>query len=218
VPLPDGSWQNLDGPTTTLQGWLDRAVFGDHIWVKGKYDPEGLLSTLPALATALFGVHCGRELQRSVDPQAKVATLLRLGCLWLLAGAVWGWVLPINKPIWTPSYAVWTAGVAAAGLGLCVWAFEVQPWARFARPLQVYGHNALLVFVGSGLLGRVVGSLWRVDVDGGTLPAKTWFFRECLLGPIGDPQFASLVFGCLWVAGWYVVLAWLYRRGIVWKV
>jgi predicted acyltransferase len=218
VPLPGGAWPDLDQPMGTLQGVVDRAVFGDHIWKRGQYDPEGLLSTIPALATALFGVECGRVLRDVGEPDRRLATLLRLGVTWLLAGALWSWFLPLNKPLWTSSYAVWTAGIAACGLGLCVWAFEQRPWARWARPLQVYGTNALLVFVGSGLLARGIGSLWSIEVDGAPVFVKDWFFRTCLLGPIGDPKLASLAFGICWVLMWYAVLAQLYRRGIVWKV
>jgi predicted acyltransferase len=218
VPVPGVGAPNLDDPLGTLQGWLDRLVFGDHIWVKGKYDPEGLLSTIPAVATALFGVEAGRVLRSTADLGERAATLLRLGALWMLAGAVWGWFLPLNKPLWTSSYAVWTAGIAATGLGLCVWAFEQRAWTKWAGPLRIYGQNALLVFVGSGLLARVVGSLWTVESGGRTVAVKEWFFATCLLGPIGDPRLASLAFGVLWLLGWYVVLAWLDRRGIVWKV
>ncbi len=218
VPVPGFGMPNLDDPMGTLQGWLDRTLFGDHIWVKGQYDPEGLLGTLPALATALFGVQVGRLLRAHPEPEARVAVLLRWGVLWLLAGAVWSWFLPLNKPLWTASYAVWTAGIATCGLGLCVWAFEQKGWTKWAHPLQVYGVNALLVFVGSGLLGRVVGSLWKVQVDGKEVAVKEWFFANCLLAPIGDPRLASLAFGIVWILGWYAVLAFLFRRGLVWKV
>jgi predicted acyltransferase len=218
VPLPGGAWPDLDQPMTTLQGVVDRAVFGTHIWKVGQYDPEGLLSTIPALATALFGIECGRVLRGGGEPLARCGTLLRFGASWMLAGACWNWFLPLNKPLWTSSYALWTAGIAASGLGLCGWAFEHRPWARCARPLQVYGTNALLVFVGSGLLGRVVGSLWTIEVDGKATAVKDWFFRTCLLEPIGDPKLASLAFGVCWVLMWYAVLAQLYRRNIVWKV
>jgi predicted acyltransferase len=218
LPLPSGAVQDLAGPLTTLQSVVDRAVFGEHIWQRGPYDPEGLLSTIPALATALFGVECGRILAAGSPVAAKVATLLRVGVLWMLLGACWSWFLPLNKPLWTSSYAAWTAGIAAAGLGLCVWWFEERGKAAWAKPLQVYGTNALLVFVGSGLLARIVGSLWTLQVDGKQQTAKDWFFEHGLLEPIGDPHLASLAFGVVWVLGWYVVLAWLYRRGIVWKV
>ncbi|MBL8756185.1 MAG: DUF5009 domain-containing protein [Planctomycetes bacterium] len=218
VPVPGHGMPNLDEPLGTLQGWLDRTLFGEHIWVKGKYDPEGLLGTMTALATALFGVQVGRFLRANVDPAARVAGLLRWGVLWLLAGAVWSWFLPLNKPLWTASYAVWTAGVATCGLGLCVWAFEQKAWTKWAHPLQVYGVNALLVFVGSALLGRIVGSLVTVVQDGKQVPVKEWFFANCLLEPIGDPKLASLAFGLVWILGWYAVLAVLFRRGLVWKV
>lgn len=218
APVPGVGPQDLAGPATTLQGWIDRAVFGDHIWVKGKYDPEGLLSTLSAVATALFGVLCGRVLAAGGAPRDKAGELLRLGAWWLLAGAVWSWFLPVNKPLWTPSYAVWTAGIAASGLGLCVWLFEHRGYARFAHPLRVYGQNALLVFVGSAVVARTVGRLVTVTTDAGTVSLQKWFFANCLLGPIGDPKLASLAFGLVWISGWYVVLAALYRRGIVWRV
>jgi predicted acyltransferase len=223
VPVPGVGPSDLDAPATTLQGWLDRAVFGAHVHddssFPGKlYDPEGLLSTLPALATTLFGVLAGRALRDHADAGAKTAALLRLGALCMLAGAVWSWFLPCNKKLWTGSYAMWTAGIVATGLGLCVWCFEQRGFVKWARPLQVYGTNALLVFVGSGVLGRIVGSLWKVEDAGKLVPAKTWFFRHALLEPIGDAKLASLAFALLWMLGWYAVLAPLYRRRIVWRV
>ncbi len=216
-PTPDGGMPDLDSMSDHLAGWLDRTIFGDHVWKRGLYDPEGLLSTMPAVATALFGVAAGRVLSEGDDLAVKVATLLRRGALLMAAGACWGWFFPINKALWTSSYAVWTAGIATVGLGLSVWAFEVRGWRRFARPLQVYGVNALLVFVGSGILGRIVGSFLKVTVDGKQVVLKEWFFRDVLL-PIGDPKLASLTFALLWVLGWYAVLAGLFRRGLVWKV
>lgn len=218
-PTPDGGMPDLDSKSDHLAGWLDRTVFGDHVWkqTRGLYDPEGLLSTIPAVATALFGVAAGRVLAEPGDHAAKVAALLRRGALLMAAGACWGWFFPINKALWTSSYAVWTAGIATTGLGLSVWAFEVRGFHRLAHPLQVYGVNALLVFVGSGVLGRIVGSLWQLTVDDKQVPVQGWLFREWLL-PIGDPKIASLAFAMLWVLGWYAVLAVLFRRGIVWRV
>jgi predicted acyltransferase len=218
-PTPDGGMPDLDSKSDHLAGWLDRTIFGDHVWkhTRGRYDPEGLLSTIPAVATVLFGVSAGRVLGAGGEVTTKVGLLLRRGALLMAAGACWGWFFPLNKALWTSSYAVWTAGIATTGLGLSVWAFEVRGFHRLAHPLQVYGRNALLVFVGSGVLGRVVGSLWKVTVDGRSVSVQDWFFRACLM-PIGDPKLASLLFALLWVLGWYAVLAVLFRRGIVWKV
>ncbi len=217
VPVPGVGAPDLAGPMTTLQGWLDRLVFGDHIWVKGQYDPEGLLSTIPAVATCLLGVEAGRVLVSPRSGERKVLLLVGAGAVLMALGWVWSLALPLNKPLWTSSYAVWTGGIAMAALGVCQWAFDVRGWRRLAHPLQVYGQNALLVFVGSGLLGRITGSLWTVAVDGRDVAVKEWFFRTVLL-PIGDPKLASLSFAVLWIVAWYFVLAALFRRGIVWKV
>ena len=217
VPVPGVAAPDLGDPMTTLQGYLDRLVFGNHIYVKGKYDPEGLLSTMPAIGTCLLGVEAGRVLVSAREPLAKVRALLLGGAALLAIGYAWSFVLPFNKPLWTSSYVVWTAGIAMVALATMQWLFDVRGLQRLAHPLQVYGVNALLVFVGSGLLGRILGSLWTVAIDGKQVAVKEWFFRTVLL-PIGDPQFASLLFAVLWILGWYAVLAQLFRRGIVWKV
>jgi predicted acyltransferase len=217
-PTPDGGAPDLASQSDHLAGWLDRTVFGDHVWsqTRGKYDPEGLLSTIPALATALLGVAAGRVLAAAEPLGEKVATLLRRGALLMAVGALWGWFFPINKALWTSSYAVWTGGIATTALGLSVWAFEQQGWRRFAHPLQVYGTNALLVFVGSGLLAKSL-RLVTVTSDGKPVALPKWFF-DAALASWAEPKVASLLFALLWVSGWYLVLAVLYRRGIVWKV
>lgn len=217
IPVPGFGPPDLADPMGTLQGYVDRALFGDHIWVKGKYDPEGLLSTLPALSTCLFGVEAGRWMRGTPDGALRAAGLMRRGLLLLIVGGVWAWLLPWNKYLWTSSYAVWTAGLATAGLGLSVHFFELGNWRRLAYPLQVYGRNALLVFVGSAVVGRVIGSLITFDVDGGEVSLKTELF-ERLLAWIGDPKGASLAFALLWVGGWFLVLRSLYRRGVIWRV
>ena len=173
--------------------------------------------TIPAIATCLFGVEAGRVLLAPRDGAAKVRTLAGIGGLLLVVGWLWSYLLPFNKPIWTSSYAVWTAGIATVALAISQWAFDVRGWRRLAHPLQVYGVNALLVFFGSGIVGRIVGSLWTVDLDGRQVAVKEWFFRTALL-PHFDPKVASLLFALLWILLWYAVLAWLFRRQWIWKV
>ena len=216
VPVPGIGPPDLAGPQTTLQGWLDRAVFGEHIWGRTTYDPEGILSTIPAIATILFGVFAGRVLASGRSGPEQVRELLLRGALLTAAGAVWGWSFPINKSLWTSSYAVFTAGIATSALGCCLWFFDLRGHRALARPLVVYGVNALLAFVGSGLLGRVVGRLVTVTDGGETIALKGWLCRH-LFASWADPAFASLLYALLWVLGWYAVLAWLWRRGIVWK-
>ena len=217
VPVPGFGPPDISTPMGTLQGYLDRAVFGSHIYVKGQYDPEGLLSTVPALATCLFGVEAGRVLQRDADASARLSKLVRFALVLLAIGALWSLLLPFNKYLWTSSYAVWTAGLATAFLAGCIWAFEHRRVAWLSYPLHVYGTNALLVFVGSGLVARTVWSLIAFDVDGKSTSPANWFFESLLL-PIGDPKFASLLFALLWIFAWFLVLRVLYKKNLIWKV
>lgn len=205
----------IDDPATTINSWVDGWVFGANGYRPN--EPEGVVSTLGALATCLLGVEAGRQLRANPDPAARALVQLRTGALLMAAGAVWSWFLPLNKALWTSSYVLWTAGIATTGLGLCVWAFEDRRWTRLAWPLQTYGMNALLVFMGSGVLARI---LWRIKVTGADddrIALQFWFFKN-VLQPLGPPQLTSLLYSLLWVTGWFVVLVWLRRRGIVWKV
>ncbi len=106
VPVPGQGAPDLDSKGGHLAGWLDRTVLGDHLWVSAKvYDPEGILSTIPAVATTLLGVFAGLVLVAKIDPAERVARLLVRGSLLVATGYVWGWFLPINKALWTSSYA-----------------------------------------------------------------------------------------------------------------
>ncbi|MGE3175737.1 MAG: acyltransferase family protein [Planctomycetota bacterium] len=218
-PTPDGGAPDLATRGDHLAGWLDRAVFGAHVWRGGggAYDPEGLLSTIPALGTALLGVRCGEVLTGDAPVGDRVRDLLVLGALWTALGAVWGWVFPINKALWTSSYAVFTGGIAATGLGLCTWLADLRGRRDLLHPFVVYGRNALLVFVGSGVLARILGRMLRVGSGDDAESVQRWFHQHALAS-WADPYVASLLYALLWVLGWYAVLAWLHRRGWIWRV
>ncbi|HEX6737884.1 MAG TPA: heparan-alpha-glucosaminide N-acetyltransferase domain-containing protein [Vicinamibacteria bacterium] len=135
-------------PERNLTAWLDRALFPGRLY-HGVRDPEGVLSTLPAIATALAGVLVGDFLLSSAVPRARQA--LRLGAAGvaaMAAGWLWGRSFPINKNLWTSSYVVFTAGVAMLVLAGLYWLIEVRgargPWTV---PFLVFGMNALLGFV-----------------------------------------------------------------------
>src|SRR5687768_16924019 len=118
VPVPGGHPPNLE-PETNLGAWLDRALLSGHLWKQSKtWDPEGLLSTLPAIATTLLGVLAGRWMRSARTPLNKVVGLLVLGSAGVVLGLVWNEWFPINKNLWTSSYVLLTAGLAAYLLAL----------------------------------------------------------------------------------------------------
>ena len=231
VPVPgQPGGGSIDGKDTHLAAWLDRAVFGQHLWSQARtWDPEGLLSTLPALATTLLGVSAGVLLRAETPALERLARLLVRGSLLVVAGYAWGWLFPINKPIWTSSYALLTAGQAACALGLCWWAFDLHGRERLARPLVIYGQNAITVFVASGVVARSMAMI-RVGTgaaagagagDGAGAGAgqslKAWL-HEMLFASWLPPHAASLAWALAWVAGWYAILSAMDRRGIVIRV
>lgn len=215
VPVPGYGAGALGAPEGTLAAHIDRVVFGDHLWVGAnrEWDPEGLLSTLPAIGTTLFGVWTGRLiLAARPEPRTLVARMLVRGVGLVIAGYVWSWFFPINKPIWTSSYAVFTAGQAMCALGVCVWVFDVLRKDTWARPFVVYGVNAITVFVMSGIVAKqlIVTRVGETSLQG-------WIFQN-VFAPLASPVNASLLYALCWVTAWGVVLSLMYRRGVIIKV
>ncbi len=213
VPVPGLGVPDLASKGDHLPGWLDRMVLGNHLWSSAKvYDPEGILSTLPAIATTLLGVFVGGLLVAKIDPWEKLAKLLLYGTTLAAAGYVWGWFLPINKALWTSSYALLTAGLASCALGLCYWLYDLRGHRALARPLRTFGLNAITVFVGSGVLAKTL-----IYLKPGGKSLHSWIYHTGFDSWL-PPYVASLAYAVAWVAGWFVVLSWMERRGWVLKV
>ncbi len=222
APVPGFGPGLIDSPVNNITAWVDRMAFGKFMYRGGPFDPEGLLSTLPALGTTLLGVHAGefiaspRKQSRrgTVRPRYFAPMLLLVGGTGLLAGGVlWSEFLPINKTLWTGSYVLLSGGLAAILLGALYELCENRNLERVFLPARIYGVNALLVFVGSALLARTL-NLIKVAPDGGkAISLQRHIFLE-YFAPLGSPEFASLMYALAWVAGWFVVPAVLYRKRV----
>jgi predicted acyltransferase len=212
VPVPRGLAPNLQ-PETNLGAWLDRLLLEGHLWKQSKtWDPEGLLSTLPAIATTLLGLLAGEWLKGERPPRAKAAGLLGAGAALTLAGVAWGESFPINKNLWTSSYVLLSGGLASCGFGLCYLVADVYGWRRWTWPFVIYGTNAIVVFVASGLLAKTIG---LIKVSGVSLQAL--IYRGAFASWLA-PHDASLGFALATVTFWFLVLAWMDARGIYIKV
>jgi predicted acyltransferase len=194
---------------------VDLALIGkNHMYTQATWeptDPEGLLSTLPAIVTALAGYWAGLFIERSGKTWRTVAWLIVAGLLVAAVGQAWHEWLPINKKLWTSSFVVLTAGLGAAGLGACLAMFDLAGWRRLARPFVVFGVNAIFVFVGSGMLARLLGTIHVGGKDGPSIAG--WIYRHGFTDHIADPRLASLGFAVATVAFWWCVLAVMARRG-----
>jgi predicted acyltransferase len=196
---------------------LDRAIFGTHLWKK-TWDPEGLLSTLPAIGTTLLGLLAGLWLRHSrSDGRRLVIGLLVGGLVATVVGVAWSTVFPLNKSLWTSSYAVFTAGLGALLFAFCYATIDLMGRRRWAHPFVVLGTNAIALFVLSGLVARLLGIIKVSGPDGGPVSLQSLIYRQFFV-PLASPMNASLLFALANLAVLYVVLWVMYRRGIFLKV
>lgn len=224
VPVPGtatiGAF-TLDQPSNTLAAWTDRAILGpNHIWSISKtFDPEGPLSTIPAIATALLGILAGQWITRRDKLLTdRILGFYGVGALGMVAGELWHWVFPINKNLWTSSYVVFTAGFACVTLATCLWLVDVLNLRGWTKPFVVYGVNPMVAFVGSGLMARTIDSLWKVSLGGQRVSLHQASYQLLFASWIASEKFASLLWGLCFVAFWWGVLAMLYKRRIFFRV
>jgi len=197
----------------SLASYIDRVVFGKHVWAQAKvYDPEGLLSTIPATATALMGVLTGQWLRSEKSQYEKVAGMFVAGAICVAVGWAWNPFFPINKALWTSSYVLFTGGLALQFLALFYWIIDIKGYRRWAKPFEVFGLNAIALYVGSGLMAELLG-LIKVNSGGASVPLQSWIY-ENLFASWASPNNASLAFAIVFVLVWLGLMWVLYRRKI----
>ena len=220
VPVPGGGVgaATLDTPDASLAAWLDRAVFGEHLWRQSRtWDPEGLLSTVPAIATTMLGIFTGRWLASERPLMERLAAMFAIGSIGMVVGLMWGWFFPINKNLWTSSYVVFTAGMAAVVLATCVWLIDAKGVRWWTNPFVIYGMNPILAFVGSGMMARLMGSIIKVDQNGQRVSLQRAIYDSAFASWLG-PMNASLLYAVCFVVFWFGILALLHRKRIFLKV
>lgn len=229
VPVSDSTGVTNTGlldPGRDVGAFVDRALMGGHLWAQSKtWDPEGLLSTLPAVSSLLFGALTGHGLRSPAAPAAKTSWMMVLGLLALWAGVMLdAWLMPINKSLWTPPYTLFMTGWALLIFAACYWLIDgcdstrVREWAsRLAKPFEIYGVNALFIFAFSGLVAKMLGYFKLHAETGGMVSVKVWLFQglsQLQLQPVNS----SLLFAILFNVAMFVVAWSLWRNKIFIKV
>jgi len=203
-------------PEGNLGGYVDRLILGSqHLYKGGPFDPEGLLSTLPAVVTVLIGYFTGEWLRVQ---QIKTRTSINLaicGLSCVVIGHLWGFLFPINKQLWTSSYVVFTAGWALLLLAACYETIEVRDW-KWGRPFEIMGVNAIFLFVASGIVARILLKT-HIGTGANAPTTYTWIYENWFL-PWAGPLNGSLAFAVTAVLFWWLVLYGMYRRGWAIKI
>lgn len=212
VSPPAGYLPLLEGPGARLHDWIDVRLLGNHLY-SHRPDPEGLLSTLPAVGTTLLGVLAGDWLRSARSPGKKSVGLLLAGIVGLGLGLVLDRWDPINKKIWTDAYVLFAGGFSLCMLALCYLVLDVAGWRRWAAPFLVLGTNTIAIYVLSGLVGWLLALDWQLA--DGVLNVKRqlqlWLLEHFA---ILSPEAASLVFALGFVLAWILLFAPLYRARV----
>jgi predicted acyltransferase len=217
VPAPGYAAWDLS-KEGSLPSYVDRVVLGKHVWAQAKvYDPEGLLSTIPALVTTLIGVLTGAVLRTNKSNYEKAVTIFVAGALCVAVG--WGWnsFFPINKALWTSSYVLFTGGLAMQFLALCFWLIDIKKYRRWAKPFEVFGVNALALYIGAALMAELLGLINVTNSDGAKVSLGTWIYQN-IFASWASPINASLAFAICFVLVWLGLMWILYSRRIYIKV
>jgi predicted acyltransferase len=215
VPVPGCDRATWMMEHCSLAGWLDRKLMLGHLY-RRDFDPEGLLSTLPAIATTLLGTLAGEFLRGAASLRHKLRGLIIAGVAGVAAGYAWHPWFPISKPLWTSSYVLFTAGAACLLLGLCWWLIEMRGWRAWSRPFLWLGSNAILAYALSTFVAKL-GSIIKVPDDGHAIELQTWIYNHWF-APLSQPKNASLAFAVCYLALWTLVAWGLYRKKIFVKV
>lgn len=242
VPVPSldgGGWVRGDlGPDHNLAAWLDARLLGAHTWVyaPGPGDPEGLLSTFPALVTALAGLFTGDWLRSRRSAREKLIGLFVWGNVLLAAGLALTPLFPINKNLWTSTYVLFTAGFALVVLAICFYLLDLSGQQsdvegesgevrskeerrppRWALPFLVFGANSIAAFVGSSFVAKLLYLIRVTGPEGKEITLQRWLYAH-LIEPLFPPYWASLTWALATLLLWLGLMAVLYRRRIFIKV
>jgi predicted acyltransferase len=220
VPVPGLGTPEQDIPfldkDANLVAWLDRHIFPNRLYEHVR-DPEGLLSDLPALGTALLGMLAGIWLRSKHTLQGKAAGLAGGAAACLATGALWAIWFPLNKKLWTSSYVLVAAGIATALLALLFWAIEVNDWrGKWTWAPLILGSNSILAYMISELLASAL-SIIPISVDGHATDLQRWIFHNAFAW-IPNPGLASFAYSFIFMAACFIPVWICYRKKVFLKV
>ena len=210
IPTPGYDKAMLE-PGINLAAWVDSQLLPGKMW-QGTWDPEGILTTFPAIATGIMGMLTGKLILSEMGEEQKVIWMFFLGTIAAIAGYVWSWFFPLNKNLWTSSYVLVTGGLAMILLAASLFRVDMQNKTGIARIGIIFGSNAITIYVLADILGFV---FYGTPIGGSTL--NTYFVDLAELTLL-SPEFMSLLYALLYVGILFIPAWWLYKKKIFIKL
>jgi len=199
-----------------LCGYIDTLLLKGHLY-KESFDPEGILSTIPAIVTVLIGVYIG-EWIRSSKSKIEISNGLFVSGLFLVfAGYIWSIWLPINKQLWTNSYSFLTAGLGTVFLALIYWMIEIKNYKKWSIPFVIFGMNAIATYFLSTLMAIILYK-WKIRLSHNSFESIKTIIYKNIFEPLGNPEFCSLLFALCFVALWVGIMYFFYRKKVFIKI
>lgn len=225
VPVP-GHGHGILEPVGSLAWYVDSHVFGLRTWLwtwwrnppSPGFDPEGLLSTLPAISTVLFGVLTGEFLSTRRDHAERTGWLFFAGTLLMLTGLIMEPWLPMIKGLWTSSFAVFMAGLSTFCFAAFSWIVDVQRPPRWTRWLEIYGQNAIAMFFLSGVIERLTVVISWKGSNGSLINLHDWFYHLCFTSWIADPEASSFVHAIFMMLVFFGVAYGMHKKNWIVKI
>jgi len=202
APVPGYGAGHLD-VERNFAHYVDSMVLGSHNYAHTRtWDPEGIVSTLPAIATMLFGVMAGHLLRVRRELAERTTWMFLMGNLLMAAGMICNVWMPINKKLWTTSFSLFMAGLDFVIFAMCLWLIDGRGYQRMVRPLVIMGMNAIVVYLASEMVEETLSLLgWRERL------------YEAVFAPLASPYNASLLYAVVYTLAMYGIAYGMYRRG-----
>ena len=201
---------------TNFSAYIDQLLLNGHMWIAtdNKWDPEGVLSTVPAIVSFLFGVWCGKYMK---EAKHSFGYFVATGLLLIIIGQIWNLSFPINKSFWSSSYVIYTSGLGILIMGILIAVFDNKKDNSFSKFFVMWGMNPMILFYGSGLIPRALNMIKLGDSEN-SAGILTYFYRTAIVPIFNEPKNASLTYALINVLFWTLILLWFKRKNLLFKV
>jgi predicted acyltransferase len=220
VPVPGVGSANFE-KDTNLAAWLDNLLLNGHLWSVSKtWDPEGILSTLPAIGTGILGMFIGQILNLQIAKIEIAKKTAIAGVALVITGLLWNIIFPINKSLWTSSYVLYTAGIATICLTILYYIIDIANYKKWAKLFLIWGVNPMIVFFFSGIIPRVMSSIkvQNPEVPSEEINIQSLLYNHWIVPCFENPLNSSLAYAIIYAVFWSFVLWIFYKNKLVFKV